>query len=328
MPSIPVNEGVLIYSREAKLSRRESPALWQKIAIPLYWCLLPKLGNSNLLEQTLALQQALPLLKGYKVIVLGDGVPPRKLREFSSVDLRSSLKTRGGSFCLRLKKNHCLEIENLIWERLDQLGIVPKTSLYFPGVRVRKTRPVVWFDIAGKWKRNYQGLKVKDAWFILTDLGSLPVAITAYKQRMGIEEMFRDCKTGGYSLEGSGLRGERLIKMILLMAIVYTRAIFQGTEVQKKQVQKYLSRHLNQRQKYRRRSKFGVGLDAKQWVNYLDRYSLISDPAVAYCLPCSRFGRDSFANVTDFLEVAACWSKASLGFQPLVPSGLSDVPSH
>jgi len=52
--------------------------------------------------------------------------------------------------------------------------------------------------------------------------------------------------------------------MILLMAIVYTRAIFQGTEVQKKQVQKYLSPHLNQRQKYRRRSKFGVGLDAKQ----------------------------------------------------------------
>ncbi len=31
-------------------------------------------------------------------------------------------------------------------------------------------------------------MKVKDAWFILTDLGSLPVALSAYKQRMGIEE--------------------------------------------------------------------------------------------------------------------------------------------
>jgi hypothetical protein len=38
-----------------------------------------------------------------------------------------------------------------------------------------------------------RGLKVKDAWFILTDLGSLPVALAAYKKRMGIEEMFRDC---------------------------------------------------------------------------------------------------------------------------------------
>ncbi len=63
---------VLIYS--------QSFALWQKRAIPLYWCLLPKLGNSNLKEQTLALQQILPLFKEYKVIVLGD-------RKFCSVDL-------------------------------------------------------------------------------------------------------------------------------------------------------------------------------------------------------------------------------------------------
>jgi len=154
--SIGVNGGVLISSREAKLSRRESPALWQKRAIPLYWCLLPKLGNSNLLELTLALQQVLPLLKEYKVIVLGD-------REFCSVDLGSWLKTMGVSFCLRLKKNHSRSKENLIWERLDQLGVVPGTSLYFQGVRVRKTRPVVGFDVACKWKRNYQGLKVKDA---------------------------------------------------------------------------------------------------------------------------------------------------------------------
>jgi hypothetical protein len=67
----------------------------------------PKLGNSNLQEQTFALQQVLPLLKEYKVIVLGD-------REFCSVDLASWLKATGVSFCLRLKKNHCLATENLI----------------------------------------------------------------------------------------------------------------------------------------------------------------------------------------------------------------------
>jgi hypothetical protein len=207
----------------------------QKRAIPLYWCLLPKLGNSNLSEQTLALQQVLPLLKKYKVIVLGD-------REFCSVDLGNWPGTMGVSFCLRLKKNHCLETENLIWQRLDELKIIPGTSLYFQGVRVRKTRPVAGFDIACKWKRNSQGIKLKDAWFILTDLGSLPVAIAAYKKRMGIEEMFRDYKTGGYNIEGTGLKGERLIKIILLMAIAYSSAIFQGTEIQENQVQKYISR--------------------------------------------------------------------------------------
>jgi hypothetical protein len=83
-------------------------------------------------------------------------------------------------------------------------------------------------------------------------LGSLPVALSAYKERMGIEEMFRDCKSGGYNLEGSGLRGDRLIKIILLMAIAYTWAIFQGIEIQKKQVQKYVSRRLERIKKYRR----------------------------------------------------------------------------
>jgi len=116
-------------------------------------------------------------------------------------------------------------------------------------------------------------LTVDEAWFILTDLGSLPVAINAYKQRMGIEEMFRDCKTGGYNLEGTSLKENRLINIILLVALAYSSAVFQGTEIQKKQVQKYVSRQKEPSKKYPRRSIFGVGLDGEQWVNYLDRYS-------------------------------------------------------
>ena len=124
-----------------------------------------------------------------------------------------------------------------------------------------------------KWKRDYRGMKVKDAWFILTDLGSLSVAIAAYKKRMGIEEMFRDCKSGGYNIEGTGLRGDRLIKIILFMAIVYSSAIFQAVKIQKKQVQKYVSRHKESKKEYRRRSTFGIGQDGEQWSNYLARHS-------------------------------------------------------
>ena len=137
--------------------------IWERRAIPLYWSLLPKLGNSNLEEQTLVLQQVLPLFTEYKVIVLGDSLRDSfASREFCSVDLANWLRTMGVSFCLRLKKNHCLETENLIWQRLDQLGVVPGTSLYFQGVRIRKTRPLAGFDIACKWKRDYRGIKVKD----------------------------------------------------------------------------------------------------------------------------------------------------------------------
>jgi hypothetical protein len=240
--------------------------IWERRAIPLYWSLLPKLGNSNFESQTTNLQQVLPLFSEYKVIVLGD-------REFCSVDLGNWLREKGVSFCLRLKKNHCLETEHLVWQRLDSLGIVPGTSLYFQGKRVRKTQPATGFDVACKWKRNYGAWQVDEAWFILTDLGSLPAAIDAYKQRMGIEEMFRDCKTGGYDLEGTSLKGDRLINMILLMTLAYCSGIFQGTEMRKKQVQKYVSRRKEPKKRYRRRSTFGVGLDGEKWVNYLEQYS-------------------------------------------------------
>jgi hypothetical protein len=139
---------------------------------------------------------------------------------------------------------------------------------------VRKTQPATGFDVACKCQRNYGAWKVDEAWFILTDLGSLPAAIDAYKQRMGIEEMFRDCKTGGYDIEGTSLKGDRLINMILLMTLAYTWAIFQGTELKKKQVQKYVSRRKEPKKRYRRRSTFGVGLDGEKWVNYLEQYSL------------------------------------------------------
>jgi hypothetical protein len=116
-------------------------------------------------------------------------------------------------------------------------------------------------------------VKLKNAWFILTDVRSFPLAIAGYKKRMGIEESYLDCKTGGYNIEGTGLRGNRVIKIILLMTLAYCAAIFEGNEIQKKQVQKYVSRRKEPIKKYRRRSTFGVGLDGDQWINYLARHS-------------------------------------------------------
>jgi hypothetical protein len=46
--------------------------VWEKRAIPLYWSLLPKLGSSNFCEQRDALAEVLPILKNYKIVVLGD----------------------------------------------------------------------------------------------------------------------------------------------------------------------------------------------------------------------------------------------------------------
>ena len=61
--------------------------------------------------------------------------------------------------------------------------------------------PFKGFNVAGKWQRKILGMTPKEGWFILTNLDTLSGAISAYKKRFGIEEMFRDFKSGGYNLD-------------------------------------------------------------------------------------------------------------------------------
>ncbi len=60
----------------------------------------------------------------------------------------------------------------------------------------------------------------------------------------------------------------------MLMTLAYSSAIFEGTELRKKQVVKYVCRRQEPKKRYRRRSTFGVGLDGEKCVNYLEQYSL------------------------------------------------------
>jgi len=41
--------------------------------------------------------------------------------------------------------------------------------------------------------------------------------------------MFRDHKSGGYYLEETRLKGQRVIALILLIALAYSSAVMQGT---------------------------------------------------------------------------------------------------
>ena len=53
-------------------------------------------------------------------------------------------------------------------------------------------------------------------------MSNLEQTIKAYKKRMGIEAMFKDCKSGGYNLENCLGNDQRLLSLILLIAIAYT----------------------------------------------------------------------------------------------------------
>jgi len=112
--------------------------IWSRRAIPLAWKLLPHIRNSNQEEQESVLSSVLARFKDYQIVVLGD-------REFCSLDLATWLQARNVKFCLRLKKATCLEVENQIWQRLDELPIKPGVALYYQGKRIRKTRQASGF---------------------------------------------------------------------------------------------------------------------------------------------------------------------------------------
>lgn len=237
--------------------------VWDKRAFPVYFELLPKLGSSNLDEQKAILSKSLPIFTKYKVCVLGD-------REFCSVKLATWLREQGVYFCLRLKKNEYIEIKNAGWSELNNLGLVPGVSFFLAGVKVTKQKGVGGFNVAGKWQGKILGVAPKEGWFILTNLASLKLAITAYKKRFDIEEMFRDFKKGGYNLEDTNVAGERLIVLIILIAIAYTSATIQGQKIKRKGLQKYIGRVKEYGRNERRHSSFYIGLYGQGWVNFME----------------------------------------------------------
>lgn len=235
--------------------------VWQKRSFPIYFELLPKLGSSNIAEQKKALSQVIPIFNKYRVCVLGD-------REFCSVKLATYLQSWGVYFCLRLKKNEFVEVEKDIWRELNNLGFRPGIAFFLKGVKVTKTKGFVSFNVAAKWKRKLLGVAPKEGWFILTNLDSLEEAITAYKRRFDIEEMFRDFKKGGYNLEDSNVEGERLISLLILMFIAYTSATIQGQQIKRKGIQNYVARIKESGRTERRHSSFYIGLYGQTWVNF------------------------------------------------------------
>lgn len=157
-----------------------------------------------------------------------------------------------------------------VWLELNADGLAPGISFFVKGVKVTKIKGFVSFNVACKWKRKILGVAPEEGWFILTTLETLELAIAAYKQRFDIEEMFRDFKSGGYNLEDTNVSGERLISLILLIAIAYTSATIQGQKIKRKGVQKYVGRVKEYGRTQRRHSSFYIGLYGQTWVNFME----------------------------------------------------------
>ena len=153
------------------------------------------------------------------------------MREFGSVKLAQWLCDVSVKFVLRVKQERYIQAEKSEYQRLSELGLMPGTGLYRSGVKVTKQKGFGFFDVAGYWKRKYRNNGTSEGWYLLTNVGSLKLAIASFKCRSGIEAMFKDCKTGGYNLENSHACYDRLKSLVLLIARSYTCAIIKGCTI-------------------------------------------------------------------------------------------------
>ena len=250
--------------------------VYNQRAIPVYFTLLPKKGNSNLAEQKQVLEPALKLLKDYKIIVLGD-------REFCGVDLAKWLSAEQKVYLsLRLKKNEYVELESEIWFQLSDLGLEPGMSLYYQGIRVTKTKGFSGFNLAAKYRRKYRNKCSQEPWFILTNLPSLSAATSAYAKRMGIEEMFRDFKLGGYNLEVTRVTDYRLISLIMLICLAYSYSTFSGQNIKSKGVAKYVTRPSEPQRNYPRHSSFSIGLHGQNWLDSITFFQDVVQELISF----------------------------------------------
>lgn len=231
----------------------------RKRAIPIYWQFLNKRGASNLAEQQAILRPTLKLLKSYEIVVLGD-------REFHSAELASWLLEQNIGFVFRQKKSTNIQDNEQDCQELNELDVLRGTRLFLRNIKVSKQHQLTGVSMGIYWKRTYRDMGELEPWYLLTNLPNLAETIKAYKKRVAIEAMFKDCKTGGYNLEGAKASVERLTRLVFLIAIAYTHSTFKGQSIRVKNQTEYIGRMRKIKQKATKNSDFWIGLYGSSWV--------------------------------------------------------------
>ncbi len=237
--------------------------IWKKRALPIYWLLLNKKGSSNFYEQVATIRPVLRLLKDYKLVLIGD-------REYRSTAFAIWLNYKKISFVLRLNKNTLIKPRYKKYQSLNSLDIKPGQKVLYDGVLVTEDNKKQRFNVAVYWRRKYNNKQLPLPWYLLTNLKDLNEVIKIFASRGGIEAMFRDCKSGGYNLEGSQANQQRLTNIILLIAIAYTASCLVGLKIRNTGHQEYINRLKLEGKNRPRHSYFWTGLYGTAWILSMD----------------------------------------------------------
>ena len=182
---------------------------WRGVALPLFWTVLDKPGNSDTAERIALMERFLGGFGAGRVAaVLAD-------REFVGADWFRWLQKNGIPFHQRLKRNTL--VPNA-WNRMMRLDVLfgslkPGESHRLPG------RRPVWSCFV-----HLSALRLDDGDFLFIASSGAPQAeaLDAYAGRWQVETLFGCLKSRGFNLEDPHLtHPERLAKLMGLLALAF-----------------------------------------------------------------------------------------------------------
>ncbi|WP_199332740.1 IS4 family transposase [Anabaena catenula] len=176
--------------------------IYQKRALPVYWCLLDKDGCSNLQEQQKVLRPVIRLLKHYQLVIIGD-------REFHGAELRKWLHSQGLKYIFRQKKDTTFREKKHSFQPLSSIPIYPGSRRFYENVNLTQEQGFGHCNLAVYWKRKYRSKQEIEPWYLSTNLTDISTTIKIYGQRFGIERSRRHSAS------------ELCLKIVKLGVIIY-----------------------------------------------------------------------------------------------------------
>ncbi|GAK59229.1 transposase, IS4 family protein [Candidatus Vecturithrix granuli] len=185
---------------------------FQGRAIPLYWTVLDRAGNSGIAEWKTVLRpvitaiRATPALAHHPLIVAAD-------REFASPQLAEWLhQTFAVDSVLRVKRSEYLCDQTHDITLADLVAFLPQGETRYDH-RVTVTKTSTWLvNVTITWAVDAQ-----EPLLVLSTLTGAALSLATYQRRFGIEPMFKDQKTTGFTIEQTKVTDPKRIETLLIL---------------------------------------------------------------------------------------------------------------
>lgn len=193
-------------------------------AIPLFWIVFNRRGNSSLQDWEAALTPVIEALRSASW-VQGKQIHVTADREFASPKLSEWLwVTFRIDSTVRMKRSEYINSEAETAKVSQYLQTLhPGNQRFLRGCTITKTSNFV-MNVAVCWNKAYE-----EPWVLMTTHANLPEAIQGYGNRHGIEPMHKDWKSNAFDIEGTRVTDAKRIETLLIpIALCYIICALEG----------------------------------------------------------------------------------------------------